>query len=279
MGIFMNTKQDNQGNSISPLTSETIAISHSSIADFEASQRWVRVKFGGDTIADSTRVMVLRRDNRLPAYCFPKDDVRMDLLEQTQHNSEFAPQGIATYWNVRGGDKISENAAWCFLDPADGWQALKDYMIFEWGKMDAWFEEEEEVFVHLRDPYHRIDVLQSSRHLRIVFGDTTIAETHRPLLLFETGFPTRYYIPREDSRMDLLEPTDNQTRCPYKGIASSYWSIIVGDKVLENSVWSYPDPLPANHKIKDYLCFFNERVDAIYVNDELVPKPVTPWSS
>ena len=87
MGIFMKTKQDNQSNGISPLTSETIAISHNSIPEFEASQRWVRVKFGGDTIADSTRVMVLRRDNRLPVYCFPKDDVRMDLMEQTHHLS------------------------------------------------------------------------------------------------------------------------------------------------------------------------------------------------
>ena len=275
----MKTGRKNQSNNISPLTSETLAISHLSIAEFEESQRWVRVKFGGETIADSTRVMVLRRANRLPVYCFPGDDVRMDLMEKTQHSSVFSPQGTATYWSIKVGDKIAENAAWCFLDPADAWQALKNYIIFEWGKMDAWYEEEEEVFVHLRDPYHRIDVLESSRHLRIVVGDKTIAETRRPLLLFETGFPTRYYIPREDSRMDLLEPTDNKTRCPYKGIASSYWSIVAGDKILENCVWRYPDPLPENYKIKDYLCFYNERVDAIYVNDELAPKPDTPWSS
>ncbi len=268
----------NQSNNISPLTSETIAISHLAIAEFEASQRWVRVKFGGETIADSTQVMVLRRASRLPVYCFPREDVRMDLMEITQHSSEFPPQGTATYWNIKVGDKTTDNAAWCFLDPADPWQPLKNYIIFEWGKMDAWFEEDEEVFVHLRDPYHRIDVLQSSRHLRIVVGDETVAETRRAMFLFETGFPTRYYIQREDCRMDLLEPTDNQTRCPYKGIASSYWSIVAGGKILENCVWSYSDPLPANYKIKDYLCFYNERVDAIYVNDELASKPDTPWS-
>jgi len=130
----------------------------------------------------------------------------------------------------------------------------------------------------LKDPYHSIDILQSSRHLRIVVGDQTVADTRRSMFLFETGFPTRYYIPREDVRMAFLEPSALKTRCPYKGIASSYWSIKVGDKMLENSVWSIHNPLPAAYKIKDHLCFYNERVDAIYINDELLPKPKTPWS-
>jgi len=274
----MKTEPKAKSNKISPLSSQTIAISHLSIPEFEESPRWVRAMFAGETIADSTRVMVLRRTNRLPVYCFPREDVQMGLLEQTQHRSEFPPQGTASYWSIKVGDKIAENAAWNFPNPTDGWQTLKDYMIFEWGKMDAWYEEEEEVFVHLRDPYHRVDVLKSSRHFRVVVGEKTIAESRRPLLLFETGFPTRYYIPREDVHMDFLEPSDLKTRCPYKGIASSYWSIVVGDKILENSVWSIQDPLPGALRIKDYLCFYNERVDAIYVNNELVPKPNTPWS-
>ena len=267
-----------QSNKIAPLSSETIAISHLSIPEFEESPKWVRTMFGGETIADSTGVMILRRANRLPVYCFPKEDVRMDLMEQTQHISEFPPQGTATYWNIKVGNKIAENAAWNFLNPKDVWQSLKDYLIFEWGKMDSWYEEDEEVFVHLRDPYHRVDILKSTRKIRIVVGEQTVAETDRPLLLFETGFPTRYYIPKEDVHMNFLKPSDLKTRCPYKGIASSYWSIKVGDKILENCVWSIHDPLPAAYKIKDYLCFFNEKVDAIYVNNELVPKPKTPWS-
>ena len=274
----MNIESKNQGNRISPRTSETLAISHLSIAEFEPSQRWVRVKFGGETIADSTRVMVLRRANRLPVYCFPQDDVRIDLMEKTPHSSELPPQGTATYWSIQAGDRISENADWCFHDPAEAWQSLKNYIIFEWGKMDAWYEEEEEVFVHLKDPYHRIDVLKSTRHVRIVVGEQTVAETDRAMFLFETGFPTRYYIKREDVHMDFLEPSDLMTRCPYKGIASSYWRVKVGDKILENSVWSYHDPLPEVYKIKDRLCFYNEKVDAIYVDKELVPKPNTPWS-
>ncbi len=274
----MRPEQKTQRNDISPLTNETIAISHLSIPELEESLRWVRTTFAGETIADSTRLMVLRRANRLPLYCFPREDVRMELMEETQHRADFPPQGTASYWSIRVGDKMAENAVWGFLDPSDAWQTLNDYMIFDWGKMDAWYEEDEEVFVHLRDPYHRIDVLKSSRHVRIVVGEQTVAETRRALFLFETGFPTRYYVPREDISMDGLEPSDLKTRCPYKGIASSYWSIRVGDKILKNSVWSYQDPLPEAYEIKDCLCFYNERVDAIYVNDELIPKPNTPWS-
>jgi uncharacterized protein (DUF427 family) len=119
-------------------------------------------------------------------------------------------------------------------------------------------------------------VLASTRYVRVEIAGETVADTQRPFLLFETGLPTRYYIPREDVRMDLLEPTDQTSRCPYKGIAR-YWSARVGDKTLKNAVWCYPDPIPENPKIKDLLCFFNERVD-LYVDGELQERPLTPWS-
>ena len=263
---------------IAPLSAETPAISHLGIPEFEGTGRWVRAKFSGKTIADSIRVMILRRANRLPVYCFPREDVLMDVLEETVHKTEFPPQGTASYWNIKVGARVAKNAAYSFLNPGDRHNALKQYVILEWGKMDAWFEEDEEVFVHLRDPYHRIDVLESSRHVRIVVDNVTVADTRRALFLFETGFPTRYYIPEEDVRMDFLESVDLQTRCPYKGIATSYWSIKVGGKVLKNGVWCYKDPLPQAHKIKDHLCFYNEQVDGIYVNDVLNAKPKTPWS-
>jgi len=274
----MKTEHNATNSTIKHLSSETVAINPLSIPQFEESPKWVRTTFGGETIADSIRAMVLRRANRLPVYCFPRADVRMDLMEKTQHSSEFPPQGTASYWSIKVGDKNAENAAWNFLNPSDAWQPLKDYIIFEWGKMDAWYEEDEEVFVHLKDPYHSIEILKSSRHIRIVVGEKTVAETRRPMLLFETGFPTRFYIPGDDVRMAFLEPSDTKTRCPYKGITTSYWSIKVGEKILEDSVWSYHEPLPAAYKIKDHLCFYNERIDAIYLNDQLVPKPKTPWS-
>jgi uncharacterized protein (DUF427 family) len=142
--------------------------------------------------------------------------------------------------------------------------------------VDAWFEEDDEVFVHARDPYHRVDVLNSSRHVRVEIDGATVAASRRPRLLFETGLPTRYYLPKADVRMDLLEPTDTTTRCPYKGEAI-YWSARIGGQLREDVVWSYPYPIPEIPKIEHLLAFFNERVD-LYVDGELQVRPQTPWS-
>jgi uncharacterized protein (DUF427 family) len=241
----------------------------------EASPRWVRVKFGGQIIADSKAVLLLRQygPGRLPAYYFPQADVRMDALEPIVDDQ---PDGEAKYWTLKVGERVAERAAWSLLNPPPDQAALKGYITFEWNTVDAWYEEAEEVFVHARDPHKRVDVLASSRHVRVVVGGETVAETRRPYLLFETSLPTRYYIPREDVRLELLEPSSLSTRCPYKGIAS-YWSVKSGDQVAKNVVWSYPDPIPECPKIKDLLCFFNERVD-LYVDGELQTRPKTPWS-
>lgn len=245
----------------------------------EPSPRWVRVKFGGAIIADSKRVLLLRQygSGRLPTYCFPAGDVRTDLLEP----AAAAPQGAISLWNIRVADQFAGQAAWTYLASRTELAALQGYIGFDWSKMEAWFEEEEEVFAHARDPYHRVDVLASSRHVRIVIGGVTVAETRRPFLLFETSLPTRYYIPRSDVRMDLLTPSSLTSVCPYKGIAA-YWSVQVGDavaeNVAENIVWSYPQPILENPKIKDLMCFYNERVD-LYVDDELQSRPHTPWSA
>lgn len=245
--------------------------------EFEPSPRWVRVVFNGETIADSRRVMLMRESGRMPVYYFPPEDVRTDLLLPTERQTHCPYKGDASYWSVKVGDQVAENAVWSYLDPLAEQAAIKGYMAFYWKKVDAWYEEEEEVFVHPRDPYHRVDVLPSSRHVRIVVAGETVAESRRPWLLFETGLPTRYYLPREDIRMDLLEPTETHTRCPYKGVAS-YWSARVGDRVIQDIAWSYPDPIPECPKITGLISFFNERVDALYVDGELLPPPKTPWS-
>jgi uncharacterized protein (DUF427 family) len=139
------------------------------------------------------------------------------------------------------------------------------------------FCEEQQVYAHARDPYKRVDILPSSRHVRIVLGGVTIAETHRAQLLLETGLPTRYDIPMQDMRMEFLEPTETTTRCPYKGMAT-YWSISIGEQVFKDIVWSYQEPLPECTPIAHFLCLYNERVDAIYVDDERMPVPTTIWS-
>jgi uncharacterized protein (DUF427 family) len=155
-------------------------------------------------------------------------------------------------------------------------QDVSSFVAFVWGKMDAWFEEDDEVFVHPRHPYHRVDVLHSSRHVRIEVEGETIADTHQPRLLFETGLPTRYYIPKVDVHMDRLVRSGTHTGCPYKGSAS-YWSVQVRDRVIADLVWSYPNPHPEAFKIENLLAFYNEKVD-IYVDGVLKPRPVTAWS-
>lgn len=150
-------------------------------------------------------------------------------------------------------------------------------MRFTGTRVDHWFEEDEEIFVHPRDPHKRIDTIPSSRSVKVMLGGEAVAETTRAHFLFETGLPTRYYIPAEDVRMDLLSRSDTQTRCPYKGI-SSYWTANVGGQKFEDIVWSYPDPVPECPKLKGLLCFFNEQADAIFVDGKEIAKPVTKWT-
>jgi len=238
--------------------------------------RRVRAVLGHVAVADSERVLLLLEKGHLPVYYFPPDDVRMDLLEPTDRHTRCPYKGEASYWTVRAGGREAANAAWGYLDPLPERTDIKGHVAFYWGRMDSWWEEDDEVFVHPRDPYHRVDVLSSSRHVRVEVGGEVLADTRRPRLLFETGLPTRYYIPKADVRMDLLEPTATHTRCPYKGRAS-YWSARVGDGVVEDLAWSYPAPIPECPKIESLVAFFNERVD-LHVDGELQARPETPWS-
>jgi uncharacterized protein (DUF427 family) len=244
---------------------------------FERSPRRVRVKFNGAIIADSTDAHLLFETRHLPVYYFPPAHVRMDLLTATTHHTHCPYKGDASYWTVKVGDKAAENAVWSYREPFAEVAAIKDFVAFYWNLMEGWYEEDDEIFVHPRDPYKRVDVVNSSRPVRVVLGGETIADTKRARFLFETRLPTRYYIPRDDVRMDLLVPSAKLTQCPYKGKAS-YYSAKIGDRVFEDIVWTYPDPIPECPKIKDYLCFFNEQVDDIFVDGIAQPRPVTPWS-
>jgi uncharacterized protein (DUF427 family) len=142
--------------------------------------------------------------------------------------------------------------------------------------MDEWLEEDEPVYVHPRDPYARVDILASSRHVRVELDGVTVAQSRAPRILFETGLPPRYYLPLSDLRRDLLRPSTNRTRCPYKGTAE-YWSVEVGGTVHEDLVWIYRSPLPESQKIAGLVAFFNERVD-LYVDGALQERPQTKFS-
>ncbi|HEV8014034.1 MAG TPA: DUF427 domain-containing protein [Stellaceae bacterium] len=244
---------------------------------FERSPRRVRVRFNGAVIADSTNAHLLFETRHLPVYYFPPADLRMDLLVPTPHQTFCPYKGDASYWTVAVGDKSAENAAWSYRAPFEEVAAIKDFVAFYWNRMEAWYEEDDEVFVHPRDPYKRVDVVSSSRHVRVVLGGETVADTRRARFLFETRLPTRYYIPLEDVRRALLVASEKVTQCPYKGVAR-YYSVKLGDRVFEDIVWTYPDPIAECPKIKGYLCFFNEQVDDIFVDGIAVPHTVTPWS-
>lgn len=221
---------------------------------FEDAPKRVRALFGGETVVDSRNAKLLHETGLLPVYYFPESDVRMDLLEPTDHTTHCPFKGDASYWTLRAGEKVAENVAWGYPNPLEEAPDLEGYISFYFEKMDRWLEEEEEIIGHPRDPYHRIDVLRSSQNVEVRAGGETIASTKRPMVLFETGLPPRYYIPPEDVRKDLLKASETRTICPYKGVAS-YWSVETGGEELEDAAWSYPDPNPEAEKIEDHLCF------------------------
>ena len=247
------------------------------MVDLIASPRRVRVMVDGEAIADSTRMMLMRETRHLPVYYFPLDDVRMDRMRRTDHATHCPFKGEASYWTLALGDREVENIMWSYEAPYDEKPELAGYGAFYWDRVDHWFEEDEEIFVHPRDPHKRIDTVPSSRPVRVVLGGETVAESTRAHFLFETDMPTRYYIPKDDVRMDVLSPTDSHTRCPYKGIAR-YWSAEIGGETFEDIVWSYPDPVPECPRIKDLMCFYNENVEAIHVDGSEIERPSTPWS-
>jgi uncharacterized protein (DUF427 family) len=237
----------------------------------------VRVVFAGETIADSKHVKLLREAEALPVYYFPEADVRTEFRVPSDHKTHCPYKGEASYWSLQAPSKMANNATWSYRAPLAGAVALKDHFAFDWNKMDAWYEEDEEIFVHPRDPFKRVDAIKSRRHVRVMIDGEIIADTHRPTLLFETNHPVRYYLPQEDVRMNLLIPSATRSRCPYKGPAS-YWSVKKGDRLFEDMVWGYMEPIPECPKIKGLLCFFHERGAEIDVDGELIPAPQTKWA-
>ena len=242
----------------------------------EPTARRIRAVLRGVTVADTKRAQLLYLPPPHNAYAFPREDVRWDLIRESDATDSVPGLGVVKLWSVEAGGKTAENAAWTVPQPPEGLDALTGLVMFRWNVIDEWYEEDDEVFVHPRDPGHRVDVLNSSRHVKVRVDGELVAETRRPRLLFETNLPVRYYIPRLDVRMELLEPTDTVTRCPYKGVAS-YWSVSAGGANHKDLAWSYRSPIPECPKIENLIAFFNERVD-LEVDGERQERPMTPWS-
>jgi uncharacterized protein (DUF427 family) len=227
-------------------------------------EKRVRVAAGDVTVADSAGTLLLLETGHRPVYYFPRADVRMDLMEATSHRTRCPYKGDASYFSLKADGRTVDNAVWSYEQPIEGMEPIAQRLAFYWGKVDRWLEEDEEILGHPRDPFHRVDVVPSSREVRVAFGGETIAQTRRALFLFETGLPARYYIPQDDVRMDLLTPSATTSICPYKGRAS-YWALRVGGDTVADAAWAYTDPLPECPRIKGHLAFYPKKVERIEV--------------
>lgn len=238
----------------------------------EQSRKRVRVAFGGRFIADTRAPLLVWERPYYPTYYLPLADIDRDVLEPVGDTYESPTLGAGKLSAVRVGDRVAEDAALRYEDSPE----LSEYVRIEFAAMDSWFEEDEEIYVHPRDPYKRVDILASSRVVRIEIDGVAVAESSSPRLLFETGLPTRYYLPKTDVRLDVLEPSDTVTRCPYKGEAQ-YYSVRVGDKLHEDVVWYYRTPTPESQKVQGLLCFYDEKVD-VFVDGVRQERPETPFA-
>jgi len=241
------------------------------------SPKRLRVVVGELTVADTTEALVMYESDHLPVYYFPVNDVDDAMLMESATRTECPFKGTATHYSLNTGITLVEDAGWRYLEPVPECPQISDYMAFYWNKINHWYEEDEEIFVHARDPFRRVDCLPSSRRIEVFVDGEKVADSKRGVFLFETGLPTRYYLPIADTRLDLLTPSRYVSRCPYKGLAS-YYDMTINEKRHENLVWYYEDPVHESARIKRLVSFYNEFVDKILIDGVEQPKPLTASS-
>jgi uncharacterized protein (DUF427 family) len=247
---------------------------------WEPTGKRIRAVRGGETVVDTTRARLVWEPKRVvPSYAVPAADIAAEIAaggdgaaapEQppTLAGRPVYDPSVPFAVHTAAGEPVTVAGAEGFR-PAD--PELAGYVVLDFGAFDAWYEEDERNLGHPRDPFHRIDIVHSSRHVVVEWDGQTLAESRRPHLLFETGLPTRFYLPPEDVRLDRLAASPTTSTCAYKGEAS-YWALDGRDVA-----WSYPAPLREAAEVTDRIAFFNERVD-ITVDGERLERPVTPWS-
>lgn len=243
----------------------------------ETSAKRVRAYKAGRLVADSTRPTLVWEIPYYPTYYLPVADVRAK-LEATGAVDHSPSRGDATLHDVVLddsvlGDTVVKAAAARYLDSPI--PELRDLVRLDFHAMDEWLEEDEPIYVHPRDPYTRVDILGSSRHIEVKVDGVTVADSRQPRILFETGLPARYYLPLSDVRLELLRPSATESHCPYKGTAT-YWNVAIGDQVHEDLVWIYRTPLPESQKVAGLACFYNEKVET-YVDGQLEERPRTKF--
>ncbi|SDC21855.1 Uncharacterized conserved protein, DUF427 family [Geodermatophilus telluris] len=218
--------------------------------------RRVRAVLGGVVVLDTLRARYVWEWPPYPQYVVPVDDVAPGVLADEGETAE-TPVGTAARHGLRAGGRERPGAA--LVHTGDRVPELAGHVRLDWAALDAWFEEDEEVFVHPRNPYSRVDAIRSSRRVRVERDGVVLAESASPVLVFETGLPTRSYLPRTDVRWEHLAPSTTVTQCPYKGRTSGYWSLLGVDDVA----WSYDFPTRELTPIAGLVAFYDEEVDVV----------------
>jgi uncharacterized protein (DUF427 family) len=236
--------------------------------------RRVRGILGRQVVFDTTRALYVWEAPYYPQFYIPLADVAPGVLVDEDHPQKLK-RGTARRHALKVGD--IERPAAARVYGQDAISPVVDHVRFEWDALDGWYEEEEQIFVHPRSPYTRVDALRSTRHIRIGLDGVTLAESSSPVLLFETGLPTRYYVNRTDVDFTHLEHSDTVTACPYKGRTTDYWSARIGGAVHSDLAWGYDFPTPAVAAIAGLVAFYNEKVDIVLDGREL-PRPTSRYS-
>ncbi|UQX87738.1 DUF427 domain-containing protein [Jatrophihabitans telluris] len=236
--------------------------------------RRIRATVGGRTVLDTTGARYVWEWPPFPQYYIPLADVAAEFLLDENHPQQLS-RGTAHRHALKVGDDVRPGAARVY--GSDALAGLADTVRFEWSALDAWYEEDEQVFVHPRDPYTRVDAVRSTRAVRVEVEGTVVAESSSPVMVFETGLPTRYYLNRTDVDFGHLEPTQTQTACPYKGTTSGYWSVRTRAGLRPDLAWAYDFPTRQLLPIAGLVAFYNEKVD-IYLDDVLLDRPQTHFS-
>ncbi|MFH5228878.1 DUF427 domain-containing protein [Antrihabitans spumae] len=234
----------------------------------------IRAVLADRVVVDTTAAKYVWEWPSYPQYYLPLRDVDPDVLIDEKQTQRLR-RGTARLHGLAVGDVTRPASARVFTEQSLA--GLAGMVRFDWAAMDSWFEENEEVFVHPRCPYTRVDALRSSRCVRIELGGVVLAESSSPVLVFETGLPTRYYFDRTDVNFDRLLPNGSETGCPYKGITSGYWSAHIGGKVHHNVAWTYNFPTRQMLPIAGLVAFYNEHVYT-FVDGVEISRPVTHFS-
>jgi uncharacterized protein (DUF427 family) len=248
-------------------------VTHAGRVKVERSSKRVRAYLAGEVVADTRSPLLVWELPYYPTYYFPVADVRATLVPAGP-GKHSPSRGDAELFDVKVATGVAGGGAVRY--PASPIDALRDAVRLEWDAMDEWLEEDEPVYTHPRDPYHRIDILASSRHVEVIVDGVTVADSHQPRILFETGLPPRYYLPLSDTALGRLRPSTTVTHCPYKG-AATYWSLDVDGTIYPDLVWIYRAPLPESQKVAGLACFYNEKVD-LRVDGVAQERPRTPFS-